>query len=130
MPVGVPLTPIAVAVRVTADLALEGFEFDCRDTVVPFFTTCEAAFETDEQVFDYRLRVTDDQGQVTEIDDPYRYGRVLGALDLHLLGEGTHLRAWEKLGSHALTIGEATGSNDWDVGTGVNDSRQQGDQRF
>jgi 1,4-alpha-glucan branching enzyme len=36
---------------------------------------------------------------------------VLGALDLHLLGEGTHYRAWEKLGSHALTIGEATGTH-------------------
>jgi 1,4-alpha-glucan branching enzyme len=69
----------------------------------------EAAFEADDQVFDYRLRVTDDLGQIAEIDDPYRYGRVLGALDLHLLGEGTHLRAWEKLGSHAMTIGEAAG---------------------
>jgi 1,4-alpha-glucan branching enzyme len=71
----------------------------------------EAAFEHDEHVFDYRLRVTDENGQVAEIDDPYRYGRVLGALDLHLLGEGTHYRAWEKLGSHALTIGDARGTH-------------------
>jgi 1,4-alpha-glucan branching enzyme len=71
----------------------------------------EAAFERDEHVFDYRLRVTDDHGQVAEIDDPYRYGRVLGALDLHLLGEGTHYRAWEKLGSHPLTVGDATGTH-------------------
>jgi 1,4-alpha-glucan branching enzyme len=71
----------------------------------------EAAFDRDEHIFDYRLRVTDDNGRVSEIDDPYRYGRVLGALDLHLLGEGTHYRAWEKLGSHPLTIGGATGTH-------------------
>ena len=28
-----------------------------------------------------------------ERDDPYRYGRVLTDFDLHLFGEGTHLRA-------------------------------------
>jgi len=70
----------------------------------------ETTFENQETIFDYRLRVTDDQGAITEIDDPYRYGRVLGALDLHLLGEGTHYRAWEKLGSHAMSIGDALGT--------------------
>jgi 1,4-alpha-glucan branching enzyme len=44
-----------------------------------------------------------------EIDDPYRYGRVLTDFDLHLLGEGTHHRLYEKLGAHRLTIGPATG---------------------
>ena len=33
----------------------------------------------------------------------------LGDLDLHLLGEGTHLRAYEKLGAHLRTVDGAPG---------------------
>ena len=54
------------------------------------------------QRYDYRLRVTTMDGQTFELDDPYRYGQVMGELDLHLLGEGRHYRAFERLGSHAL----------------------------
>lgn len=31
---------------------------------------------------------------------PYQFGPRLGALDEHLIGEGTHLRLWEALGAH------------------------------
>src|SRR5205807_7746509 len=48
---------------------------------------------------DYRLRVTYPGDHVIEIDDPYRYGRVLTDYDLNLLGEGTHYRSFEKLGA-------------------------------
>jgi 1,4-alpha-glucan branching enzyme len=58
---------------------------------------------------DYRLRVTYASGQVLEVDDPYRYGRVLTDFDLHLFGEGTHLRAFEKFGAHRLAIGTTVG---------------------
>src|SRR4051794_3127037 len=58
---------------------------------------------------DYRLRITFPGDHVVEIDDPYRYGRVLTDFDLHLLSEGTHLRAFEKLGSHRIAHGAATG---------------------
>jgi 1,4-alpha-glucan branching enzyme len=58
---------------------------------------------------DYRLRVTASDGRVTEIDDPYRYGRVLTDYDIHLLAEGTHYRAFEKLGSHRMAVGSTTG---------------------
>src|SRR5438552_18971856 len=44
---------------------------------------------------DYRLRLTTETGDVRELDDPYRYGPVLTGYDLHLLGEGTHYRAFE-----------------------------------
>ncbi len=71
----------------------------------------ETTFENHDSIFDYRLRVTEDTGRIVDIDDPYRYGRVLGALDLHLLGEGTHLRSWEKLGSHTMHFGEASGTH-------------------
>ena len=32
--------------------------------------------------------------------DPYQFGQVLTDFDLHLFSEGTHYRAWEKLGAH------------------------------
>jgi len=43
----------------------------------------------DEEYPDYRLRISYPGDHVLEIDDPYRYGRVLSDYDLHLLGEGT-----------------------------------------
>jgi len=58
---------------------------------------------------DYRLRITYPGGHVVEIDDPYRYGRVLTDFDLHLLGEGTHHRMFEKLGSHLIDFGGTRG---------------------
>ncbi len=57
----------------------------------------------------YRLRVTYSGDHVLEFDDPYRYGRVLTDFDLHLLGEGTHYRAFEKLGAHRIRVGSTTG---------------------
>ena len=59
---------------------------------------------------DYRLTFTWSDGHSIEVDDPYRFGQVLGEMDLHLLGEGTHYRSWERLGSHLTTIGHSTGT--------------------
>ena len=58
---------------------------------------------------DYRLRITLYAGPSFEVDDPYRYGRVLTDFDLYLLGEGTHHRAFEKLGAHRVQVGTTTG---------------------
>jgi 1,4-alpha-glucan branching enzyme len=58
---------------------------------------------------DYRLKITFPGDQIVEIDDPYRYGRVLTDYDVYLLGEGTHYRAFEKLGAHRLMVGTTTG---------------------
>jgi 1,4-alpha-glucan branching enzyme len=62
-----------------------------------------------DEMPDYRLRITYPGDHAAEIDDPYRYGRVLTDFDLYLFGEGTHYRAWEKLGSHRITIGSTMG---------------------
>jgi len=35
-------------------------------------------------------------------EDPYRFGPVLGEMDLHLLGEGRHQRIWQVLGAHVM----------------------------
>jgi 1,4-alpha-glucan branching enzyme len=72
----------------------------------------EGLFEAtlpESDVPDYRLRITYPGDHVIEIDDPYRYGRVLTDFDLHLIGEGTHNRAFEKLGAHRIRVGSTTG---------------------
>lgn len=48
---------------------------------------------------DYRLRVRWHDGQTALLDDPYRFGAVLGETDVWLLGEGTHLRPYEVMGA-------------------------------
>jgi 1,4-alpha-glucan branching enzyme len=56
----------------------------------------------------YRFRVHEGP-VVREIADPYQYGQVLTDFDLHLLSEGTHYRAWEKLGAHRVSMGDLAG---------------------
>jgi 1,4-alpha-glucan branching enzyme len=58
---------------------------------------------------DYRLLIAYPGDHQIEMDDPYRYGRVLTDFDVHLLSEGTHHRAFEKLGAHRITVGTTTG---------------------
>jgi 1,4-alpha-glucan branching enzyme len=62
-----------------------------------------------EGVPDYRLHVAFPGDHTVDIDDPYRYGPVLTNFDLHLFGEGTHRRIYEKLGSHRITVGSTVG---------------------
>jgi alpha-1,4-glucan:alpha-1,4-glucan 6-glycosyltransferase len=55
--------------------------------------------------FGYRLRILPHGGdEAYDIEDTYRFGPVLGELDIHLFVEGTHLRAFEKLGAHPMTM--------------------------
>ena len=58
--------------------------------------------------FAYRLEVTRD-GHITEIEDPYRFPSLLSDFDRHLLAEGTHYRAHEKLGAHPAVLDGVTG---------------------
>lgn len=53
---------------------------------------------------DYRLAVENHEGHSWEFVDTYRFGPVLTSFDLHLLGEGTHYRSFEKLGAHVRTV--------------------------
>ena len=56
----------------------------------------------------YRLRV-DWHGAPVDLDDPYRFPPWLGELDVHLLAEGNHLEAYEKLGAHPATLERVEG---------------------
>jgi 1,4-alpha-glucan branching enzyme len=69
----------------------------------------EAVLADLTEIPDYRLHVSYHGGATSEIDDPYRYGRVLSDYDLYLFGEGKHTRIYEKLGAHPMTIGRAAG---------------------
>ena len=59
----------------------------------------------------YTLRAEDANGHRTERHDPYAFPPLLGELDLHLLGEGTHWRSYEKLGAQIRVIEGITGVN-------------------
>ncbi len=58
----------------------------------------------------YRLAVTDDDGQVRLMDDPYRFLPTMGDIDLHLFNEGRHLRLWERMGAHVRTVDGIAGT--------------------
>jgi 1,4-alpha-glucan branching enzyme len=58
---------------------------------------------------DYRYRVRWSDGNVSELDDPYRYGPVLTDFDQHLFAEGTHVRAFKRLGARPITHGVQSG---------------------
>ncbi|MEJ2020847.1 MAG: 1,4-alpha-glucan branching protein GlgB [Maritimibacter sp.] len=67
--------------------------------------TCPGFFEGPvEMGKPYKLLAESPDGTAWEIDDPYRFGPILGELDEYLLGQGGHRRLWEALGAHLKTI--------------------------
>ena len=52
----------------------------------------------------YRLRITNHDGSRYDTEDPYRFGSSLGELDLYLLGEGSDIRIYDKLGAQVREI--------------------------
>ena len=57
----------------------------------------------------YRLHITWQDGASQVLDDPYRFGPLLGALDAWLLAEGTHLRPFEVLGAQVRSLDGVAG---------------------
>ena len=51
----------------------------------------------------YRLRARFGDSEV-ELEDAYRFPPILTDMDLHLLGEGTHLELYDKLGAHPMRL--------------------------
>jgi 1,4-alpha-glucan branching enzyme len=58
----------------------------------------------------YRLQVRWHNGTEGEYADPYAFGSSIGAQDLHFLGEGSHLRPWQVLGAHPMTLDGVAGT--------------------
>ncbi|HEY1066173.1 MAG TPA: 1,4-alpha-glucan branching protein GlgB, partial [Pirellulales bacterium] len=58
----------------------------------------------------YQLQIADRRGQKVRVHDPYAFPPLLTNYDLHLLGEGTHWRSYEKLGAHVHTVHGVVGT--------------------
>jgi 1,4-alpha-glucan branching enzyme len=52
----------------------------------------------------YRLRVTSHDGHTADIEDPYQFPQSLGDIDLYLLGEGSDLQIYNKLGAQVISL--------------------------
>ncbi len=57
----------------------------------------------------YRIRLLDSHKAVEEFLDPYCFPPVLTDYDLHLIGQGTHWRLYEKLGAQLVRVNEVQG---------------------
>jgi 1,4-alpha-glucan branching enzyme len=64
----------------------------------------EAAFPGRATTLRYRLHVREAPGREREIEDPYRFPPTLSDFDRLLLAEGTHERAYERLGAHVRAV--------------------------
>jgi 1,4-alpha-glucan branching enzyme len=57
----------------------------------------------------YQFRLTNWHGSDRTVGDPYRYGPIMGEVDLHLFGEGQHWKIYDKFGAHPRKIANDTG---------------------
>ncbi|MFN8006857.1 MAG: 1,4-alpha-glucan branching protein GlgB [Terriglobia bacterium] len=69
----------------------------------------EVVFPDRRQPFPYEIRLADQEGKLSQFIDPYSFPPVLTDFDLHLMGEGTHFKKYEKLGGHLHTIQGVSG---------------------
>lgn len=51
----------------------------------------------------------ENEGGVWDVWDPYSFGPVLGPMDDYYIGEGSHLRLFDKLGAHVMEFEGVTG---------------------
>ena len=93
--------PDAVAVQAIRDFEPHGTYLFTKTHSAGFF---EAVVPGETQIFPYHLRARNAQGVEWEFEDPYRFPPVLSDFDLHLLSEGTHFDAYEKLGAHLREV--------------------------
>jgi 1,4-alpha-glucan branching enzyme len=57
-----------------------------------------------------RFRARNEGGE-WEVADPYSFGPVLGPMDDYYIGEGSHLRLFDKLGAHAMEFEGVSGTH-------------------
>ncbi|HEY5583535.1 MAG TPA: 1,4-alpha-glucan branching protein GlgB [Ruminiclostridium sp.] len=86
-----------------------------EDTAFPMTGLCdEGIFETifpnRNDIFEYKLKITDYSGNSFVTYDPYSFWPVLSEYDIHLYSQGNHHRIFDKLGSHIMTINNVAGT--------------------
>ena len=69
----------------------------------------EIRFARRRKPFDYVLDVGYSGGSM-RVEDPYRFGPLLGDVDAYLIAEGNHLQLWRVLGAHCRTIDGVAGT--------------------
>jgi 1,4-alpha-glucan branching enzyme len=74
-----------------------------------FFEAILPAGETER--FAYELAAVSHDGHGWSFRDPYSFGQILGAMDLHLFAEGNHYEIYKKLGAHVMEIGGVRGTS-------------------
>ncbi|MCI2807385.1 1,4-alpha-glucan branching protein GlgB [Eoetvoesiella caeni] len=87
----------------------DGSVFDLREGPDGFFSGPLGKDSNLAGRGDYRLRISRPEG-VQLAGDPYRYGLLLGELDLYLIAQGTHLDLADCLGSHIVEVEGTSGT--------------------
>jgi len=59
----------------------------------------------------YRLRVANERGEVTEMQDPYAVAPLMTDFDRYLFGEGRNWNIYRRLGAHCRTVQGEVGIN-------------------
>lgn len=70
----------------------------------------EIIFPDRKDLFEYKLRITDQYGNCFETHDPYSFWPVISEYDIFLYSQGNHHRIFEKLGAHIMTVNNVTGT--------------------
>ncbi len=70
----------------------------------------EIIFPDRKDLFEYKLRITDQYGNCFETHDPYSFWPVISEYDIFLYSQGNHHRIFEKLGAHIMTVNNITGT--------------------
>lgn len=100
----------AVAIRAFIPEAAMAWVIDTKSKKLYLMEKIHKAgfFETivseKKDVFPYQIRTKSYDGIISEFYDPYSFLPVLSDFDLHLFGEGTHYKTYEKLGAHIMEI--------------------------
>jgi len=105
--VGRAMIPGAVAVQVVPvhDRSQPAFDLLRLDSSDVF----EGVQHSTSQVYAYDLRVQWADGSVSQGRDPYSFWPTVSDNDLHLFGEGNHLKLYEALGARMLTLDGVAG---------------------
>jgi len=69
----------------------------------------QITFENKEDVFIYKILLSNEQKSIHEFYDPYSFPAQLTDLDIHLLNEGTHQKSFEKLGAVVCSVKKIKG---------------------
>ncbi len=70
----------------------------------------EILFPDRPELFEYRLKITDNYGNSYITSDPYSFPPVISEYDIYLYSQGNHHKIYEKLGAHPMTIDGAEGT--------------------